>query len=123
MKRDMNLIRQIALRVEEAPTGYAPDDMTFDGYTPEQVAYHAHLMLDAGLARGIDVTHLRSTSPSVHLTSLTWKGHEFVEAARDDTRWRRTMRFIQDKGAPMTLPIIKFLLKRFGKEQLGIDLD
>jgi uncharacterized protein DUF2513 len=118
----MNLIRQMTLRIEEAPTGYAPDDMAFDGYTPEQVAYHAHLMLDAGLARGIDITHLGSTSPMVQLTSLSWKGHEFAEAARDDTRWRRTVRFIQDKGAPMTLPILSGVLRYFAKEQLGLNL-
>ena len=85
--------------------------MTFDGYTEEQVAYHQHLMLEAGLARGIDVSDISSIGPVAQLTGLTWHGHEFVEAARADTIWRKTLQFLRDKGGPLTMPFIQAGLK------------
>jgi hypothetical protein len=86
MKRDMELIRKLVLAVEDAPTGYAPAELGIQGYTPEQIAYHAHLMVQASLAIGMETTHMGSSSPSAQLTSLTWEGHEFADAARDETR-------------------------------------
>jgi Hypothetical protein (DUF2513) len=123
VKRDMDLIRQIALRIEASPTASAPDDMTFDGYTDEQVAYHQHLMMEAGLAHGIDLSDLNSAGPAAQLTSLTWQGHEFAEAARPDTLWAKAKRFVIDKGGPMTLSILQAVLKKLAAEQLGIKLD
>ena len=41
-----------------------------------------HLMIEAGLATGTDVSAGGGTSPEAMLQSLTWEGHEFVEAAR-----------------------------------------
>ena len=53
MKRDLELIRKMVLAIEDAPSGYAPE-LKFEGYTDEQVGYHAYLLLDAGLAKGED---------------------------------------------------------------------
>jgi hypothetical protein len=89
VKRDMELIRKLVLALEGAPTGYAPDDLEIEGYTDEQVGYHAHLMIDAGLATGSDTTHMGSSSPEAMLTSLTWAGHEFADAARTRRGGRR----------------------------------
>ena len=48
MKRDMELIRKLVLALENEPTGYAPENLNIEGYTSEQVGYHAYLMIDAG---------------------------------------------------------------------------
>jgi hypothetical protein len=89
MKRDMELIRRLVLKLEDAPTGYAPDDFNVDGeYTPEQIGYHAYLMIQAGLATGSDITSMNSGSPIGAVTGLTWAGHEFADAAGDEKRWR-----------------------------------
>jgi hypothetical protein len=89
MKRDMELIRKLVLKLEDAPTGYAPDDFNVDSeYTPEQIGYHSYLMIQAGLATGSDVTTIGSAGPIGMVTSLTWAGHEFADAARDEKRWR-----------------------------------
>ncbi len=59
MKRDLNLIRKLVLMVEDAPTAWAPK-LTVEDYSESQVGYHAHLLIEAGLARGVDVTTLVS---------------------------------------------------------------
>jgi len=120
MKRDMELIRKMVLAVEDAPTGYAPDDLDIEGYTDEQIAYHAHLMVQAGLAAGMDTTHLGSCNPSAQLTSLTWDGHEFAADARDETTWKKAMTIVQEKGGAVSLDVIKALLSHLVKAGLGL---
>lgn len=116
----MELIRKIALAIEDAPTGYAPDRLNFKGYSAEQVAYHAHLMIQAGLASGHDVTAMGSTSPEAILTSLTWAGHEFAEAARDEARWKKAMGIVHEKGGSVTLSVLTQLLTALMKGALGL---
>jgi hypothetical protein len=44
------------------------------------------------------------------ITSLTWQGHEFAEAARDETRWKKAMGMVADKGGSITLAVLQQLL-------------
>jgi hypothetical protein len=120
MKRDLELIRKMVLAIEAAPSGYAPDDLKFDGYTDAQVGYHAHLLIDAGLAKGEDVSELGSESPEGFISSLTWDGHEFADAARDETRWRKAMGVVQEKGGTVTIGALTQLLVSLMKSTLGL---
>ncbi|HTG32261.1 MAG TPA: DUF2513 domain-containing protein [Thermoanaerobaculia bacterium] len=119
MKRDLDLIRKMLLAVEEAPSGYAPD-LEFEGYTDAQVSYHAYLLIDGGLARGADVTSHGSEGPEAILESLTWEGHEFIDAARDDSRWQKAKNIVAEKGGGITLDILKSLLTNLTKSALGL---
>jgi hypothetical protein len=119
VKRDMDLIRKIVLAVEDAPTGYAPK-LAFDGYDNETVSYHAYLMIQAGLATGVEVTHQRSPGPEAILTGLTWEGHEFADAARDETRWKKAMGIVQEKGGAVGFDVLKDLLSHLAKLGLGL---
>lgn len=119
MKRDLELVRKMVLAVEEAPTGYAPQ-LSFDDYTGAQVGYHAYLLVDAGLAKGHDVSTMGSEGPEAMITSLTWAGHEFAEAARDDTRWQKAMGLVKAKGGSVTLGILTQLLTGLMKGAFGI---
>lgn len=69
MKRDMALIRKMLLTVEAHENGYAPRDMTFEGYSEEQIGFHAKLIIDADLRaestrRIADRRAQRDASPS-----------------------------------------------------------
>jgi hypothetical protein len=57
MKRDLELIRNITLAVENTPTGYVQEKIEIDGYSKDQIGYHAYLLVDAGLAKGLDAFH------------------------------------------------------------------
>ncbi len=120
MKRDMELIRKMVLAVEEGPDGYAPDDLRIEGHTAEQLAYHAHLLIQAGLATGPINTHITGSGPSAQITTLTWDGHDFADAARDETRWRKAMGIVQGKGGAVTLDIVKDVLLRLARVSLGL---
>jgi len=119
MKRDLELIRKMVLAIEDAPSGWAPD-LNFDGYSDAQVGYHAYLLIDAGLARGQDASTMGSDAPQGFITSLTWAGHEFADAARDETRWKKAMGVVQEKGGTVTIGVLTQLLIALMKGALGL---
>lgn len=119
MQRDWNLIREMVLAIEDHPSGWAPE-LSFEEYTQEQIKYHAYLLVDAQLARGQDVTTLGSSGPEALITSLTWAGHEFAEAARDDTRWTRAMGIVKEKGGAITVNLLGQLLGSLMKSSFGL---
>jgi hypothetical protein len=119
MKRDFDLIRKMVLAIEDAPSGRAPN-LSFEGHTLAQVRYHAYLLVDAGLARGSEVTSMGGEGPEALIANLTWAGHEFAEAARDDTRWMKAMGVVREKGGAITIDLLKQLLGSLMKGAFGL---
>jgi hypothetical protein len=119
MKRDLDLIRTILLTIEDHPHGYAPD-LTINGHSKEEVGYHAYLLINAGLAEGENMGGFSSPSPEAQIYKLTWAGHEFAEAARDDTRWKKAMGIVKDKGGSVTMDVLKDLLTSLMKAAIGL---
>lgn len=120
MKRDMDLVRKILKAVEDSPTGRAPRSIQVDGHDGVAIGYHSLLMIQAGLANGSEVTNGKSPGPCGSLTSLTWEGHEFLEAARDDTRWSKAKALIEEKGGALTLDVFKEVLKAIAKGAIAL---
>ena len=51
-----------------------------------------------------DVTTMESTSPEVVPRALTWKGHEFLDLARDQKRWTQAKGIVGKIGsAPISV--------------------
>lgn len=120
MRRDLNLIRQIVLTVEASPHGYCRGELTIDGFTPEQIGYHSYLLVDAGLAVGVDVTTHSAPSPKWEILHLTSAGHDFADAARNDDIWRKATRMVQDKLGSVSVDVMKQILVSFVKNTLGL---
>jgi hypothetical protein len=95
MQRNMELVRMILMRLESSPSGWAPRDLGIKSFPPEEIGYHAHIMMQEGLIEGSDVTPTDSAGPEAIPTSLTWKGHEFLDLARDQDRWNRAKAIIR----------------------------
>jgi hypothetical protein len=104
MKCDFDLLRQILLVTENPRMASA---LAVEGHTSDEVGYHGHLLIEAGLARGVDVTNLSSPAPQGLITGLTWAGHEFAELARDDAAWKRVMAALRADGRAITFEEIK----------------
>ncbi len=84
MKRDMDLVRKILLDVEESDE-WRHSAVTIERLDDEMVSYHVKLLHQAGLIEAVDKTSLGTLC--WHPTTLTWDGHEFLDAARDESRW------------------------------------
>lgn len=109
MKRDLDLIRRILLKCEADPSGYAPHPLEIDGYEDEQIGFHVHVMVQAGLVDGADTTDTGAPSPAAIATSITWSGYEFLDASRDDQRWDKAKAAAKSAGG-VTLDVVKGIL-------------
>ena len=120
MKRDMDLVRKIILAIESHEHGSMDEMVVVDGYSDEQVGYHAHLMLQAGLIDGFDISARDENSPTVQPTSLTWAGHEFADNARNDTTWNKAKTTVAEKVGTVAFGVLTELLKKIAGQQLGL---
>lgn len=100
MTRDMELIRDILLRLEADPKfdGSAfrrvtAETLAMTGRTEAQVVYHLDMMIQAGFLNG-NTKMLHRGGPADHnlilISKLTWEGHEFLDDIRDPEIWRKT---------------------------------
>lgn len=98
MKRDMDLVRQILMTLNEHQNGFAPGRLTVDGYSNEKIGYHCYLLGEAGLIEAIDNTEIGSPSPTAIAQRLTWHGHEFIENAQNENVWSQTKKAVSKMG-------------------------
>jgi hypothetical protein len=116
MQRDMDLIRRILLYTE---TNSMPSTLCFapqiEGYTAEQIGYHIVLLKEADF---IDAVAPGKYGPVWGIRGLTWAGHDFLDAARNDTLWESTKRLVKDKAGSVSLDVLKALLVEGAKKML-----
>jgi Hypothetical protein (DUF2513) len=104
MQRNMDLVRTILMRIEATPSGWAPEDFGIKSFSSQEIGYHVHIMMQEGLIDGADITNMQSAGPEAIPTALTWKGHEFLDLARDQERWNRAKAVIAKVGgAPIAV--------------------
>jgi hypothetical protein len=118
MKRDMDLVRKILQAVEAEASGYAPNELKIEGYSDEEIGYHALLMAEAGLVIGADITGMGDTTPTGMIQRLTWEGHDFLDAARQEAIWQKARESIGATVGGVTFGVLKALLIALAKQQL-----
>ena len=83
-------------------------DVTVEGHTDEEVSYHIMLLAKEGL---VEASDLSSNDGFVWKpTRLTWAGHEFLDAARDESRWTKAKDIVLKKGGGLTFDVVKAVL-------------
>lgn len=120
MKRDMDLVRQILLNATAQENGYANENPEIEGYTEDQIGHHIYLMHQAGLVEAADTSSMDGDSPTALLISVTWKGHDFIEAARSNTVWSQAKDKAKSVGGSLTFDLMKELLVATARSQLGL---
>lgn len=115
MKRDMDLVRQILITIEDYEHGFAPEVIEVPGYDEETVGYHLVLLEEAGLIRATVTTGFGEQSPSATPERLTWAGHEFVASARNETVWAKVKTIVVAKGGSVSFEVLKFLVVETAK--------
>lgn len=105
MKRDMDLFRALLLKVEEQPLGGQQTSIEIPGHSKDELIYHAQLAQDAGF---IEATFLLSDDFIVH--RLTFAGHEFLDAAREDKLWNKAKHTVLSGTGTLTVEALKIAL-------------
>lgn len=124
MKRDMPLVRKILLHIEDRNNVRA-ERVEIDGYDDELVQRHVELLLDAGFIQGLKSHTISQSLPVMRVTDLTWEGHDFLAAMRNEGVWARIKSsFDAAELAGMPLEVIREigvgLLKEYAKSKIGL---
>jgi hypothetical protein len=118
MKRDMDLARKILLEIEKCEDPWGPSQIEIEGHADQIISYHIKILSQAGLIEAQDFSEMGPDGFSWRAGSLTWEGHEFIEAARDENRWAKTKKFVLEKGGGLAFEAVKFALIEGIKKQL-----
>ena len=111
MQRDMELMRKILFKIEEAfPAGeLLIQGVPVEGYDMVLIADHCQLLFEAGLinayrpqrgGRGAKVLFYS-------VGNLTNNGYDFLDRIREESIWNNTKNVIQENGLPMIIDVIK----------------
>jgi hypothetical protein len=105
MKRDMELIKEIMIRVEEDNF-----DTNIEGYDKQIVLNHMKMLIDAGFLDGVFHMNTEGRRPvvsNVHIKDITWQGYDFLELLKDDEKFA----FLKDIGKKLSFEVLKDAVK------------
>ncbi|KCZ96954.1 hypothetical protein HPO_17435 [Hyphomonas polymorpha PS728] len=120
MKRDMELIRKILLFVEGIDNVSRFERLEVAGYSSDAIYHHVRILLDQGYLRekgGVSFTY---DGVAISGGAMTYEGHDFLDAARSDTIWRKAMDKVTDTTGSVSIDVLKALLIDIGKQTLGL---
>ncbi|PZV07639.1 MAG: hypothetical protein DCF32_06765 [Leptolyngbya sp.] len=124
MKRDLELIRAILLRVEETPIGRSlSSPLKVDGYGDDVIAEHVRLLKEAGyieaqLVIGFNQVGVHQVQ-DFSITRLLNDGHDFIADAKNPTVWKKTIDFLASKGGDVSLAVVKGVAAKMAFEYFG----
>lgn len=123
MRRDMDLIRALLLRLEEldAHPGAThrlsrhDEELAIEGFDKKSIGSHLEMLIDSGLIVTAD-GELHNGS-YVLFQRISWTGHEFIASVRDKDIWAQT-RDVAKKGGIEAISAIWEIAKSVGKSEL-----
>jgi hypothetical protein len=117
MKRDMDFIRELLLKVEGGEKQFQTVGKVYTGETHspelEKLTEHVRLLRQAGF---IDV-QAESAAGFLLLEGLSWRGHDFLDSVRDPKIWEKTKKGVEGAGG-FTVDLMKDLANGFVKKQI-----
>src|ERR1700693_989164 len=122
MKRDMDLIRELMLKLESLPMrpggivlikGDA-EEVQGGGYSVDQIDYHLALIREAGL---IETPGNGPIGGGFPFRRLTWSGHDFLDSVRSPDVWDKTKKVASAAGG-FTVDLIVLAAKSYLENQL-----
>ena len=128
MKRDLDLIRDLLLFIEENVEFQSTDwHFKYDHKDPKAVGYALKLMRERGLIESLVVEDSGTTYEDAHHdVVITWEGHDFLDTVRDDEIWKKTKEGVK-AGGGFSFDIMKALSKGLIKKKImkhtGVELE
>ena len=121
MQRQMDLIRELLLKLETIPMRpggtivIPPGDknIAVPGYDSDQIDYHFRQILKSGY---IDDGGINSMT-GLGFRCLTPAGHDFLDSVRDPETWAKTKKAAAGAGG-FTIELLRDLAKGFIKKQI-----
>jgi len=97
------------------------NQFSYTGKEPAEILEHIVLLTNAGFLEA-DVQLDGEGLPLVCVvTRLTWKGHEFLDSARNDALWRKVLAQVKERSVSVSVEILQSLLTKALKGHLGLE--
>lgn len=122
MKRDLDLLRNILLKIEESGSEISPlsiEDFLKLNANPEIISYHLYLLDNAGFINVAFTDQLYDTT-NYFVTTLTMSGCDYLDAVRDAGIWHSTKEKLQTFGGVAAVEVVKALAISIMQAKLGI---
>jgi hypothetical protein len=119
MKRNFDLVRSLLLYVEQSPPGQPITGLTQENYETEVISEHMKLLIEEGF---LDGRSGRYANGRIHyfVQGLTWKGHDFLDNAKNDTIWKKVMVDAEKKGMSLSMSVLNGLLTKAAEKYMGL---
>lgn len=108
MKRDFEVIRYILVKLEEAESAELQYPRHMPDYPETVISYHLWLLIQSGMIVG----KCNSETPypgnfQCYGVCLTWAGHEFLSAIREEAAWKKIRRYLAERALDLSYESIK----------------
>jgi DNA-binding transcriptional ArsR family regulator len=114
MKRNLDLCREILQRIEAHPKRWYLGRPEVGETSQGEVEYHIDLLRQAEL---VTIEHRLGGQ---YRYGLTWAGHEFLDATRDDTIWTTTKKTAVEKTGGLSLAVVQDLAISLSRMAVGL---
>lgn len=123
----MQLIKKLLLQIEEAEQVLTLNDFLVNSdHGTELINYHLMLLKEAGLIEGLS-SDTKDGAWFLSIQKLTWKGHEFLDKAKNESAWKKTMSELKKEGFSASFGIVSKVLEKVIEKQfeklIGDDID
>ena len=117
MKRNLDLVRDILLFIEDKSETVDYFSVEIDGYGEREINYHVYLLMEQKFITGAGppVKHAR-----VAISGLTWKGHEYLDTVRSENVWNKTKELVKPVGSVSLDAILKIATEVAVKSVMGV---
>jgi DNA-binding transcriptional ArsR family regulator len=131
MQRDMEILRTLLLKLEQQEMDPGSirglschgEELAIEGIDGAAIGHHLEMMIDAGLIHVLD--DRMSNGHEIYFQRISWQGHEFLAAIRDQEVWKQTKAAAKTGGVE-ALSAIWDIAKAVGKAELkrrtGLDI-
>lgn len=110
--RDMGLVRLILLRIEG-------EEVDLSKYSKDAIYYNKHILIEAGFIDG-KLHKVNGKFVDESINGLTWEGHDFLDSARNEKVWTKSMKKVGSTVGTVPLEVLKAVLIATAKEYLGL---
>ena len=123
MKRDLDLIREILLTIEnDTSNRLSLHSFTSDPKQFPIISFHLELLLDAGSIVAKPLKALGQRYTDFYIQRLTNSGCDYLDSVRDNNIWNKTKDKLLSVGGSATLDIVKTVAIGITKTALGITI-
>ena len=126
MKRDLDLIREIMLVLEDKmeygknfQSTHLIEVMQDKTLSVEKLAYHLGLLVESDFLKAKEYKYLSGEPTNYLINTITSQGQDFIDTIREDTTWNK----IKEKASSIggfTLPLLVDIGTEYLKKQIGI---